>query len=124
MYNNQPNGLAGNEDRGQMSAWYVISALGFYAVDPVSGNYVFGAPLFDRAEIELDNSKRLVLTAKRRSPDDKYIQLIEFNGSLYSKVWFPHADTANGAEIVFNMGSLPNKQFGFASDGAPPSLDL
>jgi predicted alpha-1,2-mannosidase len=124
MYNNQPDGLAGNEDCGQMSAWYVISAMGFYAVDPVSGNYVFGSPLFDRTEVELDDGKRLVLRAKRTSAEDKYIQSIEFNGAPYLKLWCRHADIANGAEIVFNMGSLPNKQFGSASDGAPPSFDL
>jgi predicted alpha-1,2-mannosidase len=124
MYNNQPDGLAGNEDCGQMSAWYVVSALGFYAVDPVSGNYVFGTPLFDRAEVELANGKHLVLTAKRASPDGKYIQSIEFNGKPYSKLWFSHADVANGAEIVFDMGSLPNKQFGSDPSSAPPSLTV
>jgi predicted alpha-1,2-mannosidase len=124
MYKNQPDGLAGNEDCGQMSAWYVISALGFYAVDPVSGNYVFGTPLFDQAEVELGNGKHLVLTAKRASPEDKYIHSIEFNGAPYSKLWFSHADIANGAEIVFKMGTLPNKQFGSDHDSAPPSLTV
>ena len=122
MYKNQPDGLAGNEDCGQMSAWYVISALGFYAVDPVSGNYVFGTPLFDRAVIELGNGKSLVLEAKRKSPDDKYVQSIEFNGAPYSKLWFRHADIVNGAAIVFTMGSQPDKQFGAGDDAAPPSL--
>jgi putative alpha-1,2-mannosidase len=105
-----------------MSAWYVISALGFYAVDPVSGNYAFGTPLFDRAIIELGNGKSLVLETKRRSPDDKYVQSIEFNGSPYSKLWFRHADIVNGAAIVFTMGSQPDKQFGAGDDAAPPSL--
>ncbi|MGA2302513.1 MAG: GH92 family glycosyl hydrolase [Candidatus Acidiferrum sp.] len=121
-YDNQPNGLAGNEDCGQMSAWYVISALGFYAVDPVSANYVFGTPLFDRAEVDLGDGKRLIVEAHRRSPEDKYIQSVTFNGKPYEKLWFRHADIVNGATIVFTMGSEPNKQFGAAEGATPPSL--
>ena len=117
-----PDGLAGNEDCGQMSAWYVISALGFYAVDPVSGNYVFGTPLFDRAEVDMGDGKRLIVEAKRRSPTDQYIQSVKFNGKPHEKVWFRHADIANGATIIFTMGSEPNKQFGAEESAAPPSL--
>jgi len=105
-----------------MSAWYVISALGFYPVDPVSGNYVFGTPLFDRAELTLNNGKKLVVEAKRSSPEDKYIQAIHFNGQPHSKIWFHHADLANGAKIVFHMGSQPNKTFCSEESAAPPSL--
>ena len=68
MYDNQPDGLAGNEDCGQMSAWYVMSALSFYAVGPASGNYVFGAPLFVRASVQLGNGKTLDIKAERSSP--------------------------------------------------------
>jgi predicted alpha-1,2-mannosidase len=123
-YDDQPDGLAGNEDCGQMSAWYVISALGFYAVDPVSGNYVFGTPLFDRAEVELSNGKKLVVEAKRNSPDDAYIQSVTFNGKPHRKVWFNHADIANGATIVFTMSGKPNEQFGSEESAAPPSLGM
>lgn len=122
MYRNQPDGLAGNEDCGQMSAWYVISSLGFYAVDPVSGNYVFGSPLYDRAEVDLGQGRKLVIQAKRTSPEDKYIQTVEFNGKPYSKVWFRHADIVNGATIVFTMGPEPNKRFGADEGSFPPSL--
>ncbi|HVJ09636.1 MAG TPA: GH92 family glycosyl hydrolase [Acidisarcina sp.] len=122
MYDNQPDGLAGNEDCGQMSAWYIISALGFYAVDPVSANYVFGSPLFDRAAIRLANGKELVLETKRKSPEDKYIQSVTFNGKPHTKVWFSHADVANGGTFVFTMGSEPNKAFGADESAAPPSM--
>src|SRR5438067_4056620 len=122
MYDNQPDGLAGNEDCGQMSAWYVISALGFYAVDPVSGNYVFGTPLFDHASVELGSGKSLVIKAERSSPTDQYMQSIEFNGAPYSKLWFRHADIVNGATIVFTMSAEPNMQFGAEESAAPPSL--
>jgi predicted alpha-1,2-mannosidase len=121
-YDNQPNGLAGNEDCGQMSAWYVLSALGFYAVDPVGANYVFGTPLFDHAEVDMGDGKRLIVEAHRRSPEDKYIQSVTFNGKPYERLWFRHADIVNGATIVFTMGSAPNKQFGTAEGATPPSL--
>ncbi|MGA7769254.1 MAG: GH92 family glycosyl hydrolase [Candidatus Sulfotelmatobacter sp.] len=123
-YDDQPDGLAGNEDCGQMSAWYVISSLGFYAVDPVSGNYVFGTPSFDRAEVELENGKILAIEAKRNSPSDQYIQSVEFNGNPYTRLWFRHADIANGATIVFTMGSQPNQAFGSAEGATPPSLSM
>jgi len=123
-YDDQPDGLAGNEDCGQMSAWYVISALGFYAVDPVSGNYVFGTPLFDRAEVELGSGKKLMVEAKRNSPSDQYIQSITFNGKPYQKLWFRHADIANGATILFTMGSKPHEAFGAGDAAVPPSLEI
>ena len=122
MYDNQPDGLAGNEDCGQMSAWYVMSALGFYAVDPVSANYVFGAPLFDRVIVKLASGKELIVEAKRKSPDHLYIQSVTFNGKPYSKVWFKHADIANGGTFVFTMGSQPNREFGASEEAAPPSM--
>ncbi len=122
MYDNQPDGLAGNEDCGQMSAWYVMSALGFYAVDPVSANYVFGTPLFDEAVVRLASGKELVVKANRKSPDEFYIQSVTFNGKPYSKVWFSHADIANGGTFVFTMGSQPNKEFGAEESAAPPSM--
>lgn len=106
----------------EMSAWYVISAFGFYAVDPVSGNYVMGAPLFDRAEIELAGGKRLVIKARRSSPEDKYVSSVSFNGKPYDKVWFSHADIVDGAEIVFTMASKPNKEFGSSPGNAAPSF--
>ncbi len=123
-YDDQPDGLAGNEDCGQMSAWYLISSLGFYAVDPVSGNYVFGTPLFDRAEVELGNGKTLVVEAKRNAATDQYIQSVDFNGKPYTKLWFRHADVANGAIIVFTMGSQPNPDFGSGESAMPPSLGM
>jgi predicted alpha-1,2-mannosidase len=124
MYRNEPDGLAGNEDCGQMSAWYVISALGFYAVDPVSANYVFGTPLFDRAVVRLANGKELVLEAKRKAATDMYIQSVTLNGKPHPKVWFSHADIAEGGTFVFTMGSQPNKQFGADESAAPPSMTV
>ena len=122
MYRAAPDGLAGNEDCGQMSAWYVISALGFYAVDPASGNYVFGSPLFNKVTVDMGGGRQLVVEAKDNSPQNRYIQSVTLNVKPYDKVWFNHSEIANGGSIVFQMGSEPNKQFGAAEDAVPPSM--
>jgi len=120
-YDDQPDGLAGNEDCGQMSAWYVISSMGFYAVDPVSGNYVFGTPLVNRAEIEIAAGKALHVDVKRSSPGDAFIQSVTLNGKPHSKLWFRHADIANGGTIEFTLGPTPGA-FGKGEDAIPPSM--
>jgi predicted alpha-1,2-mannosidase len=122
MYDNQPDGLAGNEDCGQMSAWYIVSALGFYPADPVSGNYVFGTPLFDRAVVNLAGGRELVVIARRNSPKDIYIQSVTLNGKPHERVWFKHAEIEHGGMLVFTMGSQPNKSFGADEKDAPPSM--
>jgi predicted alpha-1,2-mannosidase len=122
MYDNQPNGLAGNEDCGQMSAWYVMSAMGFYAVDPISGNYVFGTPLFDKVTIDMGRGRQFVLQAQRRSPSDKYIESIERDASHYDKAWFTHRDLASGGTFVLRMSNQPNIDFGSQSHQLPLSV--
>jgi predicted alpha-1,2-mannosidase len=112
MYSNNPDGMAGNEDCGQMSAWYVLSAIGFYAVDPVSTHYVFGSPLFDRVTLELAHSRTLVFEAKRQSPASVYIETVEFNGKPHSYAWFAHADVAGGGRFVFRLTDKPDGGFG------------
>jgi predicted alpha-1,2-mannosidase len=121
MYDNQPDGLAGNEDCGQMSAWYVMSAMGFYAVDPISGNYVFGTPIFDKVAIDLGTGKQFVIEAQRSSSPGKYIQDIRLNGKTYEKIWFTHRDLVAGARFTLKMGAEPNSDFGSAPNLAPPS---
>ena len=81
MYDNKPDGMAGNEDCGQMSAWFVISSLGLYAVDPVSARYDFGTPLFDRVELKVAGGRKLTIEAKRQSAKSIYIGSVEWNGS-------------------------------------------
>ena len=121
MYHNDPDGLAGNEDCGQMSAWYVLSALGFYAVDPVSGNYVFGGPLFERATIQMGNGKELVIESKENGLGKSYIEAVTWNGKPYTKSWFSHAQIAEGGTFVVQMGEKPNEKFGAAMNDRPPS---
>lgn len=122
MYHDDPNGLAGNEDCGQMSAWYVMSALGLYAVDPVSGNYVLTSPLFDKATITVTGGNKLVIEAKRPSSDAIYIKSVTINGKKSDKLWVSHAEIAHGGHIVFELSTEPNKHLGTAPKLAPPSL--
>jgi predicted alpha-1,2-mannosidase len=122
-YQALPDGLIGNEDCGQMSAWFVMSALGFYSVDPVSGNYVLGTPLVDSATIELAHGKKFIIKAQRSAPSDMYIQSVTLNGKPHTKSWFRHEDIVNGAELVIKLGSEPNKQFGSDPVDVPPSLN-
>jgi len=122
MYKNEPDGLAGNEDCGQMSAWYVMSAMGFYAVDPVSGNYVFGTPLFDRVTINVGQGKDLVIEAQRSGPADKFIQAVSWNGQAYDKLWFTHENLKAGGHVALRMGNSPNTSFGTGPKLSPPSV--
>ena len=122
MYRDQPDGLAGNDDCGQISAWYVLSALGFYPVDPVSATYVLGSPLFDRAELTLAQGRRLMIEARNNGPDRPYIQSVQWNGQPYSRTWFRHADLAAGGHLLFVMGDKPNKHYGSAAVDLPPSF--
>ena len=125
MHRAEPDGLAGNEDCGQMSAWYLMSALGLYAVDPVSGLYVFGSPLFNRAELQVSASaagRKLIIEAHNNAPEHPYIQSVRWNGKPYSKVWIRHADLARGGHLSFEMGAKPNPSYGAAQDDRPPSF--
>jgi predicted alpha-1,2-mannosidase len=122
MYSDNPDGLQGNEDCGQMSAWYVMSALGLYAVDPVSGNYVLTSPMFEKATLTVTDGKQLVIEAKRPSADAIYIQSVTINGKKSNKLWVRHAEIARGGHIVFELGETPNKALGVAEELAPPSL--
>jgi predicted alpha-1,2-mannosidase len=124
MYADKADGMQGNEDVGQMSAWYILSALGFYPVDPVSGNYVLGAPLFEHAAVELDEGRRLELVVERKDPSHLYIQTFILNGKPQQRVWFHHSEIAQGGKIVVTMGPQPNMSLGTKPSEIPPSLKL
>ena len=124
MYHAAPDGMAGNEDVGQMSAWFLLSALGFYPVDPVSGIYVLGSPLIERATVQVGHGKQLEIEVKRNDPKDVYVQSFKLNGQRQSKAWFQHADIATGGRIELVMGPEPNQSFGSEQADLPPSLTL
>ncbi|MCX8475187.1 MAG: GH92 family glycosyl hydrolase [Sphingomonas sp.] len=121
MYKADPDGEIGNDDCGQMSAWFVLSALGFYPVDPVSALYVLGSPLFDRAEMRLGKGRTLRVIAKGNAPDAPYVQSVRWNGRPWTRNWISHADLAKGGELEFVMGREPSR-FGAARADRPPSF--
>lgn len=124
MYADKPDGMQGNEDVGQMSAWYILSALGFYPVDPVSGIYILGSPLFESASIELGRGKKLEIVVERKDPSHQYIQSFSLNGKEQQRSWFHHSDIAGGGKVILTMGPEPNSSFGTEISVAPPSLTL
>jgi len=119
LYHDAPAGLAGNEDMGQMSAWYVFSALGLYPLSP--GIYVIGSPVFERSELRLDNGAAVKIEAENVSAVNKYIQSATRNGVPLDRPWLSHAELSRGAVLRFVMGPAPNTAWGSAPEDAPPS---
>ena len=122
MYKAEPDGIIGNDDCGQMSAWFVLSALGFYPVDPVAAVYVFGSPLFDRATVALGGGRTLVVEARGNAPDRPYVRAVRWNGRPWTKSWIDHATIARGGTLVFEMAARPDPGFGRAPADRPPSF--
>jgi len=122
FYSNTPNGLCGNEDCGQMSAWYVFSALGFYPVNPVQATYVIGVPMFSKCEIHTPTGKTLFVSAKNLSSDNRYIDSVLLNGKPLSKVFITHEELCNGGTLEFVMSSKPGSSWGTTADSAPPAM--
>ena len=123
MYFDKPNGLAGNEDCGQMSSWYIFSALGFYPVNPSNGIYVFGSPLFDEAKISLPGDKTFKVITKNNSDINIYIQSAQLNGKDYPYSYIKHQDIIQGGVLKFVMGDKPNKEFGKKIEYRPKSVN-
>jgi len=124
MYGSDRYGLAfpGMDDQGSTSSWYVMSALGFYPVDPSSPDYILGSPIFDKATIHLGNGHDFTIVAHNNSAKNIYIQSATLNGKPWNKPWFSHSDMVDGGTLSLTMGPLPNKQWGSAVDAAPPSM--
>jgi len=121
FYTNAPDGLIGNEDCGQMSAWYIFSALGFYPVTPGSGIYSIGTPVFPRVTLALENGKTLVIRAVNISDRNFYIQSASLNGKPYTKCFITHDLISKGGDLVFNMGPQPNKAWATGYGAFPES---
>jgi predicted alpha-1,2-mannosidase len=120
-YGTGPDGLSGNDDCGQMSAWYVLSALGFYPVCPGVPYYQIGSPLFPEAVVHLPNGKDLIIRAAGVSSKNRYIQSATWRGTPFTKTWIDHRDLVQGGTLVFQMGPEPNKSWGSQPDDAPPT---
>ncbi len=121
-YTYQPDGIIGNEDCGQMSAWYIFSSLGFYPVNPSNSAYVFGSPLHKEATINLPNGRKFTVKAANNSKENIYIQSVTLNGRPYEKSFITHGDIIKGGILEFIMGPTPNKTFGAALENRPKSI--
>eukprot|EP01118_Nematostelium_gracile_P010277 TRINITY_DN3522_c0_g6_i1.p1 TRINITY_DN3522_c0_g6~~TRINITY_DN3522_c0_g6_i1.p1 ORF type:complete len:737 (-),score=111.04 TRINITY_DN3522_c0_g6_i1:1224-3434(-) len=112
LYTDAPDGLSGNEDVGQMSSWYIFSALGFYPANPISGQYVFGSPLFDEATINLESGKKFNIKVQNNSPENIYIQSVSLNGKTLNSIFLKHEEITKGGNLTIIMGSQPSKTWG------------
>ena len=109
LYKNMPDGICGNEDCGQMSSWYVFSAMGFYPVNPVSGEYEIGTPLFPEMRMHLDNGKTFTVLAPAVNRENIYIRSVKLNGKPYDKSYITHQQIMDGATVEFEMSSEPGE---------------
>jgi predicted alpha-1,2-mannosidase len=126
LYDNKVGGICGNDDCGQMSAWYVLSAVGFYPVSPASCVYVLGSPMVDRATIRLDpkfhKGAAFTVIAENNSPKNVYVQSATLNGRPLTRSWITHAEVVAGGELVLKMGPEPNKTWGQKPEDRPPAV--
>jgi len=121
MYTVNPDGYSGNEDCGQMSAWYVLSAMGFYSVTPAADYYVIGSPNLSEAIINLENGKTFTFKANKLNKENIYIQSATLNGTPYQKSFINHNTIMDGGELIFKMGNQPNKDWGSQDENIPVS---
>jgi predicted alpha-1,2-mannosidase len=124
LYQAAPDGLCGDEDTGQMSAWYVFSALGFYPVCPGDPNYLIGSPLFDKATLNLPGGKKFTITTTHNGPQELYIQGGKLNGETFDKTFISHEQVTNGGGLEFEMGSAPNYHWGVSNRPGSPLAPL
>ena len=109
QYHPTPDGLGGNDDCGQMSAWYILTALGFYPVAPASGQYMLGSPAIDSAVLKLENGKTLTIEAKDQSDKNVYVKRVVVNGQTLKRPYLTYSEITNGGKITFYMDDKPSK---------------
>ena len=122
FYGNIPDALSGNDDCGQMSAWYIFNSMGFYPTCPSSNIYSIGSPGLEAVEMTMSNGKKVSMTTENYSKENVYIQAMYLNGKEYNKTYITYDDIKNGADIKFVLGNAPNKSWGTADDSVAPSL--
>ena len=122
LYKPTPDGYCGDEDNGQTSAWYVFSALGFYPVSPVSGEYALGSPLFSKLIITMEDNRKVTLNAPDNSSENIYIDKIDWDNKEYNKNYFTLSQLQEGGNIFFRMTNKPNYQRGTTKESFPYSF--
>ena len=119
QYSNQPDGLCGNEDVGQMSAWYVLSAIGLYQVEPAGGKYIIGSPIVDEAVMNVGNGRTFRIVAHHNSDRNIYVQSVKLNGKRYNKSYISFEDIVKGGTLELEMGSAPSEKWGVKKKDRP-----
>lgn len=122
LYSDKTDGLCGNEDCGQMSAWYVLSSLGFYPFNPANGVYVLGSPVVDAAKIAVGEGKYFHIIVNKNSPQNKYIESVKLNGENLNRLYFTHSELQAGGTLELEMSAVPNETLGL--DDVPPSIEV
>ncbi|ATP57621.1 alpha-mannosidase [Pedobacter ginsengisoli] len=122
LYNATEDGYPGDEDQGQTSSWYVLSAMGFYSVCPGTDQYVIGSPMFKKITITLENGKKFIIEGNNNNKENFYISVATLNGKAYTKNYITHSDITNGGVLKFEMTNKPNLQRGLSADDKPFSL--
>jgi len=122
LYNPNPDGLCGDEDNGQTSAWYVFSAMGFYPVAPGTGEYAIGSPLFKKITLTLENGKKFEIDAPQNSDENIYLNKVTLNGAVYDKNYITHTTFLKGGKLQFDMTKAPNKSRGTSPESRPYSF--
>ena len=123
FYTDKPDGVIGNEDCGQMSAWYVMSSMGFYQENPSDGVFVFGSPRFDKMTVKVRGNNTLIIEAENNSKENIYIQEVYFNGKPYERSYITYDELIAGGTLKFVMGPKPNKNFGAAKENRPQAVN-
>ena len=124
LYTDSTDGLCGNDDCGQMSAWYVFSSMGFYPVNPADGAYVIGSPMFSKVSIEIGKGKNFTVAARNVSKENKYIQSAELNGKTLNRSYITQKEIMSGGDLIFIMGNQPNKAWASGNKDVPPSFTV
>jgi putative alpha-1,2-mannosidase len=122
LFDNTPDGISGNEDCGQMSAWYIFSSLGFYPVCPGSLQYVVGTPRVEKAVVRLDGGKTFTVSTKNLSSENFYIKSATLNGKPFDRSYITHREIMSGGELVFTMSAKPNTAWATAKESVPYSM--
>ena len=122
LYHSTPDGFPGDEDQGGMSSWYVLSALGLYAVTPGTDQYVLGSPLFRRATITMEDGKQFVIEAKDNAKQNVYVDSRSLNGQPFTRNYITYKELTSGGTLQLQMSATPNKQLGTDKSAAPYSL--
>ncbi|MGN0228818.1 MAG: GH92 family glycosyl hydrolase [Muribaculaceae bacterium] len=123
FYTDKPDGVIGNEDCGQMSAWYVLSSMGLYQENPSDGVFVFGSPRYDKMTVKVRGNNTLIIEAENNSKENIYIQEVYFNGQPYAKSYITYDELIAGGTLKFVMGPKPNKDFGAAKENRPQAVN-